>query len=57
MQKWEYKFIKASWSEFPKLPTDMAELERLGREGWEAISVKSRGDGYTFVILLKRPIP
>jgi hypothetical protein len=56
MHKWEYKFIEVKWSRAHRV-NDVAELERLGQEGWEAISVKDEGTYTTFIILLKRPLP
>jgi len=44
MQKWEYKIVKVATE---------AELNRLGEEGWELISVTLYVSYYTF--FFKRP--
>ncbi|MDE3129900.1 MAG: hypothetical protein KGL16_02005 [Acidobacteriota bacterium] len=54
-QRWEYLTF-----DLVKRRSEIAELNRLGREGWEAIAmVSSWGVGWRFVhpiVLLKRPL-
>jgi hypothetical protein len=54
MQRWEYAV-----ADFTKLKKAVAELDRLGAEGWEAVGLVSTwGAGWRFVhpvVLLKRP--
>jgi len=56
MQTWEYTTF-----DLVKPKTDVDGLNRLGREGWEAVSmVSSWGVGWRFVhpiVLLRRPLP
>jgi hypothetical protein len=56
MQRWEYMV-----ADFTKLEKTVPELDRLGAEGWEAVSLVSTwGAGWRFVhpvILMKRPLP
>ena len=56
MQTWEYTTF-----DLAKPKTDVDGLNRLGREGWEAVSmVSSWGVGWRFVhpiVLLRRPLP
>ena len=56
MQRWEYMTF-----DLVKRKTEIEGLNRLGREGWEAVSmVSSWGVGWRFVhpiVLLKRPRP
>ena len=53
---WEYMTL-----DFAKPRKDIDELNRLGREGWEAVSmVSSWGVGWRFVhpiVLLRRLLP
>jgi hypothetical protein len=55
MQRWEYMTF-----DLTKRKTELGELNRLGREGWEAVAmVSSWGVGWRFVhpiVLLKRPV-
>jgi hypothetical protein len=54
MQRWEYMTF-----DLVKRTDEIEELNRLGREGWEAVAmVSSWGVGWRFVhpiVLLKRP--
>jgi hypothetical protein len=54
MQRWEYVTF-----DLVKRKNEIEELNRLGREGWEAVAmVSSWGVGWRFVhpiVLLKRP--
>jgi hypothetical protein len=56
MQSWEYMTF-----DLVKRQTEIDGLNRLGREGWEAVAmVSSWGVGWRFVhpiVLLKRPLP
>jgi hypothetical protein len=56
IQAWEYTTF-----DLGKPKTDVAGLNRLGREGWVAVSmVSSWGVGWRFVhpiVLLRRPLP
>ena len=56
MQRWEYMTF-----DLVKRKNEIEELNRLGREGWEAVAmVSSWGVGWRFVhpiVLLKRPRP
>jgi hypothetical protein len=56
MQAWEYTTF-----DLAKPKTDVDGLNRLGREGWEAVSmVSSWGVGWRIVhpiVLLRRPLP
>ena len=56
MQRWEYMTF-----DLVKRKTEIEGLNRLGREGWEAVAmVSSWGVGWRFVhpiVLLKRPRP
>src|SRR5688572_21441752 len=56
MQTWEYTTF-----DLAKPKTDVDGLNRLGRKGWEAVSmVSSWGVGWRFVhpiVLLRRPLP
>jgi hypothetical protein len=56
MQRWEYMTF-----DLVKRKKEIEELNRLGREGWEAVAmVSSWGVGWRFVhpiVLLKRPLP
>lgn len=56
MQRWEYMTF-----DLVKRKTEIEELNRLGREGWEAVAmVSSWGVGWRFVhpiVLLKRARP
>ena len=56
MQCWEYM----TW-DLVKRKNEIEELNRLGRDGWEAVAmVSSWGVGWRFVhpiVLLKRPLP
>ena len=56
MQPWEYVTF-----DLVKRKSEIEELNRLGREGWEAVAmVTSWGVGWRFVhpiVLLKRPLP
>ena len=53
---WEYSIF-----DLVKRKNEIHELNRLGREGWEAVAmVSSWGVGWRFVhpmVLLKRPLP
>jgi len=55
-QAWEYTTF-----DLVKLRRDVEALNRLGRDGWEAVAmVSSWGLGWRFVhpiVLLKRPLP
>jgi hypothetical protein len=55
MQRWEYMTF-----DLAKPKGDVADLTRLGREGWEAVAmVSSWGVGWRWVhpiVLLKRPL-
>ena len=55
-QAWEYTTF-----DLMKPKRDLDALNRLGREGWEAVSmVSSWGVGWRFVhpiVLLRRPLP
>jgi hypothetical protein len=56
MQRWEYMTY-----DLVKRANEIEQLNRLGREGWEAVSmVSSWGVGWRFVhpiVLLKRAVP
>jgi hypothetical protein len=56
VQRWEYVTF-----DLVKRKSEIEELNRLGREGWEAVAmVTSWGVGWRFVhptVLLKRPRP
>ena len=56
MQRWEYITF-----DLVKRKNEIVELNRLGREGWEAVAmVSSWGVGWRFVhpiVLFKRPRP
>jgi hypothetical protein len=56
MQRWEYITF-----DLVKRKNEIAELNRLGQDGWEAVAmVSSWGVGWRFVhpiVLLKRPRP
>ena len=56
MYRWEYMTF-----DLVKRKTEIAELNRLGQEGWEAVAaVSSWGVGWRFVhpiVLLKRAVP
>jgi hypothetical protein len=56
MRAWEYMTL-----DMMKPKKDVDELNRLGREGWEAVAmVSSWGVGWRFVhpiVLLRRPLP
>jgi hypothetical protein len=56
MKHWEYMTF-----DLVKRKNEITELNRLGREGWEAIAtVSSWGVGWRFVhpiVLFKRPLP
>lgn len=56
MQRWEY-FV----ADFTKLGDAVAELDRLGAQGWEAVGLVSTwGAGWRLVhpvVLLKRRLP
>ena len=56
MQRWEYMTF-----DLAKRKNEVEELNRLGREGWEAVAmVSSWGVGWRFVhpiVLFKRPRP
>lgn len=47
LTQWEYKTIENNLSD--------TELNKLGKDGWEATCTASR-NGYTDRILLKRPV-
>jgi hypothetical protein len=55
MQRWEYRTL-----DLVKRKNETEELNRLGREGWEAVGmVSSWGVGWRFVhpiVLFKRPL-
>jgi hypothetical protein len=55
-QRWEYRTF-----DLVKRKNEIEELNRLGREGWDAIGmVSSWGVGWRFVhpiVLFKRPLP
>ncbi len=55
VQRWEYVTF-----DLVKRKNEIEELNRLGREGWEAVAmVSSWGVGWRFVhpiVLLKRPL-
>jgi hypothetical protein len=55
MPRWEYVTVDVL-----KPKQDVDELNRLGREGWEAVAMASSwGIGWRFVhpiVLLKRPL-
>ena len=54
-QRWEYMTF-----DLTKRKAEIESLNRLGREGWEAVAmVSSWGGGWRFVhpiVLLKRPL-
>lgn len=56
MQRWEYMTL-----DVVKRKNEIEELNRLGREGWEAVAmISSWGVGWRMVhpiVLLKRPLP
>jgi hypothetical protein len=56
MQRWEYRTF-----DLVKRKNEIEELNRLGRDGWEAVGmVSSWGLGWRFVhpiLLFKRPLP
>ena len=56
MQRWEYMTF-----DLTKRPKEIEELNRLGRDGWEAVGmVSSWGVGWRFVhpiVLFKRALP
>ena len=56
LQSWEYMTL-----DLVKRKGEIEELNRLGRDGWEAVAVVSSwGVGWRFVhpiVLLKRPRP
>jgi hypothetical protein len=56
MQRWEYMTFDLS-----KPKTEVESLNRLGRDGWEAVAmVSSWGVGWRWVhpiVLLKRSVP
>ena len=56
VQRWEYMTY-----DLLKRSHEIEELNRLGREGWEAVAATSSwGVGWRFVhpiVLLKRPLP
>lgn len=55
MKKYEYKVYRCK----KLLKTESCaeeELNRLGAEGWEAVSVTDYGETYSLVIVLKREI-
>ena len=54
MTRWEYRFEVL---ELDDLDENAAELNRLGAEGWDVVSLISRGQAATTltVFLLKRP--
>jgi hypothetical protein len=56
VQRWEYM----TW-DLVKRKNEIEQLNRLGRDGWEAVAtVSSWGVGWRFVhpiVLLKRPLP
>ena len=56
MERWEYMTF-----DMTKPKRDREALNRLGREGWEAVGmVSSWGVGWRWVhpiVLLKRPLP
>jgi hypothetical protein len=56
MERWEYM----TW-DLVKRNNEIEHLNRLGRDGWEAVAmVSSWGVGWRFVhpiVLLKRPLP
>jgi hypothetical protein len=56
VQRWEYMTL-----DLVKRKNEIEELNRLGRDGWEAMAmVSSWGVGWRFVhpiVLLKRPVP
>ncbi len=56
MQSWEYMTF-----DLVKPKNEIEELNRLGRDGWEAVAmVSSWGIGWRMVhpiVLLKRPLP
>jgi len=53
MTRWEYRFEVL---ELDDLDVNAAELNRLGEEGWEVVSLLQRGQAATTltVVLLKR---
>lgn len=55
-QRWEYKTF-----DLAKPNKEIADLNQLGNEGWEAVAmVSSWGVGWRWVhpmVLLKRPVP
>jgi hypothetical protein len=50
--KWEYKFRLVSYD---LLHMMSVELSKEGNEGWEAVSMTPKFEGY--LVLLKRPLP
>ena len=56
MQRWEYMTF-----DLAEPRKDVEDLDRVGREGWEAVAmVSSWGVGWRLVhpiVLLKRPLP
>lgn len=68
MQRWEYAVVigqnvtvctetGATHLSSKSGETDTATLCRLGREGWELVSVTANEDGRTSRLYLKRPLP
>jgi hypothetical protein len=48
MIKWEYKAVDRQLSE--------AELDELGRDGWELIAVASQAGVWSGILYFKRPL-
>lgn len=55
-EKWEYQIVQnmALMGGNKKL---VPELNALGQEGWEAVSVSNKADGAIEHVLLKRCLP
>ena len=59
--KWEYKILERNMNPYvdssaqiaEKLARFLNELNKLGRDGWEAVAYEAEARG---VLLLKRPI-
>lgn len=57
MQRWEYLIHKVDQFTFEsKTERAQSELQRLGSEGWELVSVKlGGGPGADYLLVFKRP--
>lgn len=57
--KWEYRVLEASFNGDYREDVDPNDLDKLGLEGWEAVSASfelDRENGCLVGVLLKRPI-